>query len=152
YEQVTKITRSGTATSPVVVEPDVGHDPILRNGDIANGGETAVFYIQGASYVTVRHLTFDGNGVEPSVAIRVSPAGADVHGNQIIGNTFRNWGGFESDSTNQPPVMVTGGWSEVASADPVPVDTLVKRNRFEANRGPMSIFDMRTQGTRIEAN
>ena len=48
---------SGTAASPIIVEPDVGHNPVIRP---ASG--RAAITLNGKDYITIRNLTFDGTG------------------------------------------------------------------------------------------
>lgn len=102
YNENAVATRSGTSTAPIVVEPDLGHNPILRN-TVNPGQQRGAIEINGADYWTIRNLTFDGAGLRTSLyAIEIrplqisNPAARPIKGHKIIGNTIKNWGGPES--------------------------------------------------------
>src|SRR5215470_967293 len=54
YDQNAKTTRSGTASSPIVLEPDIGNTPIIRY--TGGGSQRAAIEIRDADYWIVRNL------------------------------------------------------------------------------------------------
>jgi hypothetical protein len=150
YDENAITTASGTAANPITIEPDLGHQPILRY--TGNGAVHAVMEIRDADYWIVRNLTFDGTGVYTSLfAIWLHAPTRDILGHQIIGNTFRNWGGTESQADNPSAVptalILSGGWEGTW----YPTGTLVQRNTFDGNR-QQSIQLLHTKDTIIENN
>jgi len=135
YNETIQSTRTGTAGNPIRVEPDIGHNPQLRNS--GNGGQCAVFWIQNADYWTIQNLTFDAIGVTPCVfgAILIHAQNRNVVGHQILNNYFKNWGGPQADTPaakGMASLVVSGGsYGPTQGFWPT---ALVKGNTFDGNR------------------
>jgi hypothetical protein len=148
YDQNAVTTRSGTAGSPITLEPDTGHNPTIRY--TGNGAQNGAIEIRNADYWTVRNLTFDGAGVYTSAfALWFQAATRDVVGIQVIGNTFKNWGGSESQAgtagTRGALTISHGGGS------PWFPTALIQGNTFLNNR-LINIFLIHNKNTIVENN
>ena len=64
YDERAVATRSGTASAPITVEPDVGHHPKLRYS--SPKAQAGVIEIRDADYWQIRGMTFDGIGTQTS--------------------------------------------------------------------------------------
>jgi Right handed beta helix region len=142
YDGTFRAVNSGTTNNPIVVEPDVGHNPILRysSPDAMNG----VIELHDVSYWTIRNLTFDGTGVHPSLfAIWIHPDTRITNGIRIEGNTFKNWGGSQAqadDSTKVPTALSISGNSSAQYSN----GTVVSRNVFDGNRPSSMLIWLQT--------
>jgi len=103
---VTPSGLDGTAANPIVIEPDVGNNPILRS--IATNVDSGVITINNGSFWTIRNLTFDACGVATSSkqAIKVQAAPSSnpnrsLVGIVITGNTINCWGGSDQGGANR---------------------------------------------------
>jgi hypothetical protein len=92
YDESAIAKRSGTASAPITVEPDIGHRPTLRYS--GRNAQTGVIEIRDADYWRIRGLTFDGKGIQTSRhAIILLAFSRNITGHQIVNNKFLNWGG-----------------------------------------------------------
>jgi hypothetical protein len=93
YDESAVATRSGTASAPITIEPDVGHHPKLRYS--GRNAQAGVIEIRNADYWQIRRLNFDGSGTQTSRhAVLLHAYTRDITGHRITQNTFRNWGGL----------------------------------------------------------
>src|SRR4030095_17072349 len=134
YSETIQTSKSGLSGSPITVEPDIGHNPILRNAGA--GSACATFWLHG-SYWTIQNLNFDATGVNPCLfgAILVH---SDVLSNQsikILGNTFKGWGGpmGEPAAKAMAAVFVSGGANPPDQGN-WPTGTMIEGNIFDRNR------------------
>ena len=82
--------KNGTAVNKIILEPDTGAKFVIRNSGA--GAFTASITIKESDYWTIRNLTFDADGVNPSMmALFVQCETKDCLGWLIQGNTFQHW-------------------------------------------------------------
>ena len=106
YDERAVATRSGTASAPITIEPDVGHHPKLRYS--GRNAQAGVIEIKDANYWRIRDLTFDGIGTQTSrSAVVLIAYTRDITGHQIIQNTFRNWGGTGENTKGAAAVLLS---------------------------------------------
>src|SRR5262245_46762564 len=135
YNETIQTNKSGTPSNPITIEPDVGHNPTIRNS--GNGGQCSTFTVFDADYWTIQNLNFDATGVTPCWfgAIAIQAIRRNVVGHQILNNTFKNWGGPNQETpanTGMAAVMFDGGALE-ANQGFWP-SGLIKGNTFDSNR------------------
>jgi parallel beta-helix repeat protein len=146
YDQNAIARRSGTASSPIILEPDSGHNPIIRF--TGKGFQAAAIQLQDVDYWIVRNLTFNGTNTYSSrYALWIRVVNRNVTGNQVTGNSFLNWGGSESQAVATAALAITG----LLSGSYSPRNTVVSGNKFDGNR-LMSIFTLRASNTVIQNN
>ena len=154
YNETILTTRSGRSGAPITVEPDVGHNPTLRNS--RNGAQCATFWIRDADYWTIRNLNFDASGQTPCVfgAIMIHATIRNTFGHQIIDNRFKGWGGpahtGEPAARGMTAIMINGGALD-ANQGFWPTGTIVRGNTFEGNR-LISLTLLHSDGTIVESN
>jgi hypothetical protein len=130
YNETIQTSKSGTSGSPITVEPDTGHKPILRN--TGAGGQCATFDIVNGWW-TIQNLNFDATGVNPCKFGAIWARA--LEGIKILNNTFKGWGGptGEPSATAMNAVIVTGGIG--GPNDPYfPTNYLLDGNVFDSNR------------------
>jgi hypothetical protein len=134
YSETIQTSKSGLSGSPITVEPDIGHNPILRNAGA--GSACATFWLHG-SYWTIQNLNFDATGVNPCVfgAILVHSDVLSNQGIKILANTFKGWGGptGEPAAKGMAAVFVSGG-ANPPNVGNWPTGTLIEGNIFDRNR------------------
>lgn len=139
YAAVTDSAQSGTARNPIIVEPDIGHDPIIRY--TGNSAMRGAIHLRHVSYWRVQNLTFDGTGIQTSdYAVMIEANTQDVTGIEIIGNTFKNWGGDFANSVGTAAVAFISV-----------KDSLIRENTFKGNRSD-AVFLSRTTDIIVENN
>jgi parallel beta-helix repeat protein len=110
YSESAVLTVSGTPANPIIIEPDSGHMPTLRNSG-ANA-QTGVIRLTDTDYVTIRNLTFDGTGVQTSrYAIAVYANTRNIVGITITGNTINNWGGTGENTLASAAIIFRPAYS-----------------------------------------
>lgn len=135
---VVGFNQDGTEDDPFVLEPDIGHSPILRHG----------LSFSNVSHWVVRGLTFDGTDVGVSSAIEFFSWDSTETNVTVEGNTIRNWGGGFGQSTRT--IALWAGQpegSESATFDGVNV----VGNFVSASRG-VGISIARPTDVRVEDN
>jgi hypothetical protein len=137
YDERAVATRSGTATAPITVEPDVGHHPKLRYS--GRNAQAGVIEIRDADYWRIRGLTFDGNGTQTSRhAVVVHAYTRDIAGHKIVQNTFRNWGGTGQNTNSASAVILrpryTTAFNNLHVKSSVISDNIFANNAHEAIR------------------
>jgi hypothetical protein len=151
YDQSANLTRSGTAGTPIIIEPDVGHNPTIRF--TGNGAINAAIHLNGVHDVTVQNLTFDGAGVYTStLALWISGDAAVAVRLQVLGNTFRNWGGSAAQASGvsaRSTVIVSGGYCDPCPRGPAGV--VIRGNTFDSNR-QRALQILHSDNTLIENN
>lgn len=133
YSEVTFISgKNGTAANPIILEPDTGASFVIRNTD--SGSFTASIEIKESDYWTIRNLTFDANGVNPSMmAIHVQCASKNCVGWNISGNTFQNWR-QPAAATNGPNVLnFSGCHVDFGCATTKTISGTIENNTFTNN-------------------
>ena len=154
YTEQIQTNKAGTSGSPIIVEPDSGHNPTLYN--TGNGGSCANFWFFGvASYWTIQNLNFDASGqntcVFGAILVNISIA-FDITGIQIKNNIFKGWG----HNSNVPftpgmsAITITGGQGADGSGN-YPTDTLIEGNVFDSNYF-YSITTSHTRNTTVRNN
>ena len=129
YDERAVATRSGTASAPITIEPDVGHHPKLRYS--GRNAQAGVIEIKDANYWRIRDLTFDGIGTQTSrSAVVLIAYTRDITGHQIIQNTFRNWGGTGENTKGAAAVLLS---SRLNSSNPRVKNSLISDNTFADN-------------------
>src|SRR5262249_34818399 len=107
------------------------------------GAQTGSIELQKVSYVTVQNLTFDGAGVFTSAyALLVHSSvsltdGVDMHGIQVLGNTFKNWGGSAADGSSEvsrAALGLNGGFCSPQTCPASVIGAIVRNNTFDSNR------------------
>jgi hypothetical protein len=148
YDQNAVANRSGTATSPITVEPDVGHNPVLRY--TGSGVQAAAIQLEDVDYWTVRNLTFDGSGTYTSqYAIWIRANTRNVTGNSIIGNTVLNWGGTTTQNvTGAVAIQVSGRMTDLFH----PINSLLSGNTISSCRHQGIGFSYKVDTIRIINN
>ncbi len=142
YDATTTVTRSGSIAGQIIIEPDIGHTPILTYSG-SGSGEAALF-LQSVNYWTIQGLTFDGTGVYTSaMAVWVDGGNwyhsiaADQVGIQILNNTFLNWGrdagGTDASYSDYTTVNIGGGYGP-PNNNYLPNGTVVRGNVFDGSR------------------
>lgn len=142
YDEQVTMTRSGTAGSPIIIEPDVGHNPTLRY--TGNGAIIGMLHLLKNSYVTIQNLTFNGAGVWTStfaIWVQASTACTDavaMPGIKILNNTFQNWGGnaTQTDAQTSKGViwMSPGGACDNSVISAAIAAPEIRGNLFQTNR------------------
>lgn len=153
YDMTATLTRSGSLGSRITIEPDTGHNPTLRY--TGSGSDNGVMVLEDVSYVTVQNLNFNGSGVHTSRwAVYVHATSANPTANEILTNTFQNWGGStanaSSASITRAPVGIDGGYCNPTCSNK-PVSTVVRGNTFTDNR-QNNIFIQHADDTLVENN
>jgi hypothetical protein len=147
YDQSALVSnRSGTQANPVILEPDTGASFIVRN---SNGGtRQKAIEIRDSDYWIVRNLTFDGAAVNTSTnaALKIAAEGRDTTGAQVIGNTFKNWGGTQADADRTD----TTGALNLSGAFRVQ-NSIVRGNVFD-NIRPIGLIMAKTLNITIDQN
>ena len=154
YDANSVLTRSGSNSNPITIEPDTGNAPTIRY--TGNGAQAAAIELRDVSYVTVQNLTFDGAGVHTSAyGLYVHATKNDMNGIQILNNTIKNWGGNTSQAsfgTTRGPLAIDGGYCpSPCSPERQPRGTIVRGNTFDSNR-QVNIFILHASDTLIENN
>jgi hypothetical protein len=158
YDETVIMTTSGTSGSPIIIEPDVGHNPTLRY--TGNDAGTAVIELRKNSYVTIQNLTFDGVGVQTSryailirTAVGTCSDGIDVFGLRILGNTIKNWGGNATQvntAANRGAFTIDGGFCPGGTPG-LAQGVVISGNTFDSNR-QTHVQLLHASGTIIENN
>jgi hypothetical protein len=133
YTESVSASTPGTANHRIVLEADNPSNPPVLTGQVT---------LNAAGYWTVQSLVFDGTGVSvPSPALDVRggswTASSDVMGDQVLKNTFRNWGtgNTRGDRYFQfVGVRIEGGWAPPLGSKTIS-GTVVKANTFDGIRG-----------------
>jgi hypothetical protein len=117
YDEQVFAKNSGMASSPIILEPDVGHHPILPCS-ITNSSY-GIVNIENVDYWTIRNLTFDAPGLATSCkdAIRVAARTRDTTGVVVDGNTFNMWGGTDQGGPNGVGNNILGAQAIALSGD-----------------------------------
>lgn len=157
YEETATLTTSGSSGSRITIEPDVGHNPTLRNtGANSNAG---VIKLSKNSYITIQNLNFNGAGVQTSRyavilnSTSICTDGVTMNGIEILNNTFQNWGGDASQvstASGRGAVLVDGGFCDPVAAG-VPTGAVIRGNTFIDNR-QTDISILSADDTLIENN
>jgi hypothetical protein len=151
YDENAILTRSGTSSGRILIEPDSGHNPILR---LSGSTLTGAIDLRNVSYVTVQNLTFDGNGINTSdAALILRRMTGSMTGISILGNTFKNWGGTSSHASTakaRAALFLNGGWCD-SPCDGQISNTLIQGNTFNSNR-QAHIQMMNASNSVIESN
>lgn len=144
YVAVLKSIHSGQPGQPITVEPDSGHQPILRYS--GRGAQRSMIHLRDVSYWRLRNLTFDGTGVQTSeYAVLVEVRRQDVTGLEIVDNTFKNWGGdFDNTLKGAVIAFMSNTLQQVTAS-------LIGRNTFTGNRRE-AIYLQRTADIVVENN
>jgi hypothetical protein len=154
YDANSVLTRGGSSGSPIIIQPDTGHNPTLRY--TGSGADAGAIEIRNVSYVTVQNLNFDGSGVyTSSYAMKIQPDTTNMTNIQVLNSTFQNWGGSASNvsgSGTRAALMVGEGYCPTPCSPNVqPNGTVIRGNTFTANR-QVSIFIQLALNTLIENN
>jgi hypothetical protein len=130
-EKATVRNKSGTATHPIIVEPDIGQHPILRYA--GNGALRGAIEIRDADYWIIRNLVFDGAGLPTSAwAIALIADTRHLTGHQIVNNTIRNWGDWGGYKSGWQASAITLRTATAANPNQV-MHTVVRGNTLESN-------------------
>jgi hypothetical protein len=149
YDERALGTRSGTATSPITVEPDVGHNPTLRYS--GNNAQTGAIEIRDADYWHIKGLTFDGSETQTSRhAVLLYAYSRDITGHRITQNTFRYWGGTGENTKGAAAVMLRPSWGKGFNNFFVK-DSVIGENTFAYN-AMESIHLTKTANIVVERN
>jgi Right handed beta helix region len=150
YDENAVATISGTATSPIIVEPDVGHNPKLRF--TGNNAQTGAIEIRDADYWQIRGLTFDGSGIQTSrYAIYVYANTRDVMGHQIVNNIFQNWGGTGENTKGADAIGLRPSSSSTGYNPYWIKNAVISDNTFNSN-AQGNIHITQTSNTVVERN
>jgi parallel beta helix pectate lyase-like protein len=102
----------GTANNPIIVEPDVGHNPNIIN--TSGGSWVGAITLYDVSYWTIRNLRFDACSV-PNTAMSAIFVRAErtlplrsTTGIVITGNTINCWGGSNQTGIGTGAITVYG--------------------------------------------
>jgi len=153
YDANSILTRSGSAGSPITIEPDVGHNPTIRY--TGSGGQTGAIHVRDASYIIIQNLTFDGAGVFTSrFGIYINAETTDVNGIQLLNNTVRNWGGSAAQASSameRGAIGLAGGYCYPCSPARQVRGAIVRGNTVQDSR-QTGIFLQHASDTLIENN
>jgi hypothetical protein len=143
--------KNGTSGSPIIIEPDTGANFVIRN--TSSGSATASIQLKESDYWTFRNLTFDANGVTPSLyALKVQCETKDCVGIVVQNNSFKNWRQSLSKTDWGPSVLVVAG-CESALGCPANhwITATITGNYFEGNE-TNAIYLLRTLTTTVSNN
>jgi hypothetical protein len=147
YDEKAVTTRSGTASAPITVEPDVGHLPRLRYS--ARNAQAGVIEIKDADYWQIRGLTFDGNGTQTSMhAVVLQAFSRSITGNRIVQNAFLNWGGTGENTKGASALILK---SNTSNTNAQVKNSFVIANTFSRN-AHQAIRLIKTSNIIIEDN
>jgi parallel beta-helix repeat protein len=142
-------TTSGTVSSPITVEADVGHKPTLRYS--ATSAQTGTIEIRDADYWYIKGLTFDGSGIQTSkYAVLLYANSRDITGHRVVQNTFRRWGGTDENTKSSAAVTFQPSYNNGFSNFRVK-NSIISDNTFDNNaRGAIHLT--KTMNIIIERN
>ena len=158
YSETVQVSgKNGTSGNPIILEPDTGANFVIRN--TSSGVFTASIQIRESDYWTIRNLTFDANGVSPSmVALHAQCTTRNCTGWVIQGNTFRNWHQSFSGPTGcsgyicGPEVLLVAGChTDFGCSANYSFTATIENNTFQSNDGN-SIEAVATANTVIRNN
>jgi hypothetical protein len=145
YNESAVLSKSGTASAPITISNDGGHNPNITY--VSPGAQTGAIVLRDVSHVTISGLRFDGARIQTSRnAINLSNSlGAPMTGIKITDITCSNWGG-SGTATQQAACIRT-----TAKARSYTIAVSVLNSKFTGNRFS-SLRLSNSQGSLVEGN
>lgn len=150
YTEQIETSKSGASGNPIIVQPDTGHNPTLRNAGA--GATCATFWLHG-SYWTFQNLNFDATGVNPCAqgAILAHATIGDMVEINVLNSTFKGWGGptGEPSALQMTALQYSGG--ALGPETGFWPSGLIEGNVFDANR-LITLSLLHTQNVTVRNN